>query len=312
MERSGTILLIKENIMKHIMKMIPAIAVLTALLAGQHSLAEERCLASGITWPAEWTEPYPAHRVVGNLYAVGNAGLSVFLITTDDGHILVNTGFEDSTTVIRANIDALGFRLQDIKLLLTTQAHFDHTAALAEIKALTGAEMWATPADARVLEDGGASDAHFGNCIDFRFKPVKVDRRLADGEVFNFGGVEITTHHHPGHTEGSSSYSWTTSEAGRDYRVAIINMGTINPGKKMLIEPTYPGVAEDFAMTFHKQKQMQLDVWVSSHGTQYNLSEKHQPGMAYDPNTFVDPEGLINAVNALEDVFQKQINEEMN
>jgi len=292
------------------MKNLRAILAISALLAVPHTQGEERCLPSDEPLPADWTEPYPAHRVVGNLYAVGNAGLSVFLITTDAGHILVNTALQDSTAMIRANIEKLGLRFQDIKLLLTTQAHFDHTAALAEIKALTGAEMWATPADARVLEDGGASDAHFGECIDFRFNPIKVDRRLADGEVFNFGNVAITTHHHPGHTEGSSSYSWATHD-GRDFRVAIVNMGTINPGKKMLIDPTYPGVAEDFAMTFHKQKQMQVDVWVSSHGTQYNLAEKHQPGMAYDPETFVDPAGLLHAVATLQDAFHKQINEEL-
>ena len=271
----------------------------------------ERCMPGEPTWPADWTEPYPAHRVVGNLYAVGNAGLSVYLITTEDGHILVNTGLEDSTTMIRENIESLGFSMDDIKVLLTTQAHFDHTAALAEIKSMTGAEMWATPNDARVLEDGGASDAHFGNCAEFRFPPIAVERQLAEGEIFSLGGVDITTHHHPGHTEGSSSYSWTTTDAGREYRVAIVNMGSINPGKQLLIEPTYRGVAEDFAMTFHKQKAMEVDVWVSSHGMQYSLGLKHSPGMPYDPDRFVDPEGLVIAVEALERIYRDQLNEEL-
>ncbi len=281
------------------------------LLTTHNSFAAERCLGADATWPEDWTEPYPAHRVIGNLYAVGNAGLSMYLITTDDGHILVNTGLADSTAMIKRNIKALGFRLQDVKLMLTTQAHFDHVAAFAEISALTGAMVWATPDDARVLEDGGVSDAHFGECLEFRFEPIEVDRRLDDGEVIEFGGLEITTHHHPGHTEGSASYSWTVNEAGRDYRVAIVNMGSINPGKKLLIDPTYPGVAEDFAQTFHKQKRMQIDVWVSSHGSQYNLADKHQPGMPYDPNTFVDPEGLGVAVDELQEIFQQQLNAEL-
>ena len=293
------------------MKASLACAVAITLLSALPNVAAERCLDGDPTWPDDWTSPYPAHRVVGNLYAVGNAGLSMYLITTDAGHILVNTGLEDSTALIQANVEAMGFSLDDVKLLLTTQAHFDHTAALAEIKAMTGAEMWATPDDARVLEDGGASDAHFGQCAEFRFPPVAVERQLAHGEVFELGGIEFTTHHHPGHTEGSSSYSWTTHDDGRDYRVAIVNMGTINPGKQLLINPTYPGVAEDFAMTFHKQKQMQVDVWVSSHGSQYALGAKHRPGMPYDPDTFVDPEGLVDAVEALEDFFQQQLNAEL-
>lgn len=289
---------------------LSTVVILT--LAGAHGArGAERCFEEEASLPTDWTEPYPAHRVVGNLYAVGNAGLSVYLITTDEGHILVNTALADSTAWIRANVEALGFDFADIKLLLTTQAHFDHTAALAEIKALTGAQMWATPKDARVLADGGASDAHFGHCAEFNFAPVSVERELADGETFVVGGIEFTVHHHPGHTEGSSSYAWTVRENGRDYRVAIVNMGTINPGKKMLIDATYPGVAEDFAMTFHKQKQMTLDVWVSSHGSQYGLADKHAPGNTYDPDRFVDPNGFVEAVNALEDLFQAAVNEEL-
>lgn len=293
-------------------KTILVFTVAVALFTGPAVFAAEQCMEEGTAWPMVWTAPYPAHRVVGNLYAVGNAGLSVFLITTDEGHILVNTGLADSTAMIKENVESFGFAFEDVKLLLTTQAHFDHTAAFAEIKAMTGAEMWATPDDARVLEDGGASDAHFGNCVEFRFDPITVERQLADGEVFELGGIEFTTHHHPGHTEGSSSYSWTITENGREYRVAIVNMGTINPGKQLLIDPTYPGVAEDFAMTFHKQKEMQVDVWVSSHGSQYDLFAKHRPDMPYDPERFVDPQGLIAAVEALEDAFQQQLNDELN
>ena len=94
--------------------------------------------------PADWTEPFPGHRVIGNLYAVGTAGLGVFLITSDEGHILINTGLENSTPLIRENIESVGYRLEDVRILLTMQAHRDHTAALAEIMEITGAEMWAT------------------------------------------------------------------------------------------------------------------------------------------------------------------------
>ncbi len=161
--------------------------------------------------PAGWITPYPAFQVIGPLYGVGMLDLSVFLITSDEGHILINTGLADSTQVIRRNIESLGFRLEDVRILLTMQAHWDHTAAMAEIKQIAGAQVWATAKDARVLEDGGFSDAHFGGRESF--DPVEVDRILKQDEIITLGDLRITVHEHPGHTEGSSSYSFKPSHS---------------------------------------------------------------------------------------------------
>jgi metallo-beta-lactamase class B len=269
--------------------------------------AARQCLPDGASAPAEWTTPFPAHRVIGNLYAVGMADLGVFFITTPEGHILINTGLADSTAPIRTNIERLGFELEDVRILLTMQAHFDHTGALAEIKALTGAQMWATEQDARVLADGGASDPQFGDCTDFRFAPVRVDRVLHDGDVIELGDMRLTTHLHPGHTEGSASYSFTQRENGRDYHVLIANMGTINEGKTLLKDPTYPGVAEDFATTFARQKALSVDVWVAAHGSHYRLGEKYTSGQPYDPEAFVDPDGFGAAVAKFEALYRAQL-----
>ena len=258
--------------------------------------------------PADWTEPFPGHRVIGNLYAVGTAGLGVFLITSDEGHILINTGLEDSTPLIRENIESLGYRLEDVRILLTMQAHWDHTAALAEIKEITGAAMWATAGDGRVLEDGGFSDPHFGGRVSFR--PVEVDRIIGDGEIIELGDIRLRVHEHPGHTEGSSSYSMQVAENGRDYDVAVANIGTINEGKRLVVDPTYPGVAEDFARTYASQKAMDVDVWVAAHGGQYGLHDKYQPGQAYSPDTFVDPEGFLAEVERRERIYDEQLAEE--
>ena len=255
--------------------------------------------------PADWAEPFPGHRVIGNLYAVGTEGLGVFLITSDEGHILINTGLEDSTPLIRENIESVGYRLEDVRILLTMQAHWDHTAALAEIREITGAEMWATAGDGRVLEDGGFSDPHFGGRESFR--PVEVDRIISDGDVIELGETRLRVHHHPGHTEGSSSYSMQVTEDGRDYNVAVANMGTINEGKRLVVDPTYPGVADDFASTFASQKAMDVDVWVAAHGGQYGLLDKYRPGEAYSPDTFVDPEGFLAEVERLERIYEEQV-----
>ena len=268
------------------------------------------CLVLAATVPLAaqreaWTRPFPGHRVVGNLYAVGTYDLGVFLIASQDGHILINTGLEDSTALIRASIESLGFRFEDVKILLTMQAHWDHTAALAEIKQITGAEMWATLGDAPVLADGGFSDPHFGGSVSF--EPVNVDKVIADGDLIELGETRLMVLETPGHTAGSSSYTMRVREDGRDYNVAIANMGTINPGKQLVVDPTYPGVAEDFAETFRKQKALEVDVWVSAHGSQYGLHDKYEAGQDYSPETFVDPEGFLAAVERLEKLYLEQI-----
>lgn len=285
--------------MRHILRsnrfsasVVCAVAVLSVALL-------RPALAQNI--PADWSQPFPGHRVIGNLYAVGTAGLGVYLITSDAGHILINSGLEDSLPLIRENIEAVGFDIADIRILLTQQAHWDHVAALAEIKELTDAAMWATQDDARVLEDGGFSDPHFGG--EESFTPISVDRILSDDEVIEIGDTRLRVHLHPGHTEGSSSYTMQVSEGGEDYNVVIANMGTINAGKRLFIEPTYPGAGEDFAETFRRQRAMAVDVWVAAHGTQYGLQDKYAPGQAYSPDTFVDPEGFYSEVDRLEQLY---------
>ena len=273
-------------------------------------VAATACLVLALSAPVGaqregWTRPFPGHRVIGNLYAVGTYDLAVFLITSQEGHILINTGLEDSTALIRENIESLGFRLEDVKILLQMQAHWDHTAALAEIKQVTGAEMWATAADAPVLEDGGFSDPHFGGRESFA--PVSVDKIIADGDLIELGETRLTVLETPGHTAGSSSYTMRVREDGRDYNVAIANMGTINPGKQLVVDPTYPGVADDFAETFRKQKTLEVDVWVAAHGSQYGLHEKYEAGQDYRPDTFVDPQGFLAEVEGLEQAYLAQI-----
>ncbi len=276
-------------------------------------LAVTSCLVLAVSAPLTaqreaWTRPFPGHRVIGNLYAVGTYDLAVFLITSEEGHILVNTGLEDSTSQIRENIESLGYKLEDVEILLQMQSHFDHTAALAEIKQISGAEMWATAADAPVLEDGGFSDPHFGGRESF--KPIEVDKIIKDGDVIELGATRLTVLETPGHTAGSSSFIMQVQERRRNYNVVIANMGTINSGKKLVVDPTYPGVSDDFAETFRKQKALDIDVWVAAHGSQYGLHGKYEAGQEYQPETFVDPDGFLAAVERLEKLYLEQVAEE--
>ena len=262
-----------------------------------------------MTMPPAWSQNYPATQIIGNLYDVGGYDLSSFLITSDAGHILINTGLEGSAAMIESNLKSLGLSMADIKILLTTQAHFDHTADLALIKEQTGARLLATDADKSFLEDGGLSDPLIGGIESFH--PVTVDGVIADGDVIELGDIRLRVLEHPGHTEGSASYAMTISDLGHSYDVLVVNMAYINEGVNVAIKPTYHGIAADFEKTFKSQRKLTPDIWVSSHKSAYGFHEKHSPGQAYDPRAFYDPAGYIEAVRLHEVTFVNKVYDEL-
>ena len=255
-----------------------------------------------------WTRPTKPLQIAGNVYYVGTYDLSAYLITTEGGHILINTGLAGSTPLIRASVESLGFKLSDVTLLLATHAHWDHVAALAEIKTLTGARLLMHEGDVPSLEDGGRSDFRFGDSPNTYFAPVEVDKPLKHGDEIRLGSTVLTVHHHPGHTKGASSFTLTTRHGERDYRVLIANMGSINPGVTVSGMPGYPQIREDYARTFALQKELTFDIWVASHASQFNLHTKaaRQGG----PERFIDPEGYRKAVDELEAAYLRQLQKE--
>ena len=253
-------------------------------------------LASG-QGNSNWKTPYPAHRIAGNLYYVGTADLACYLVTTPAGHMLINTGLEDSTPLLRASIQHVGFKLEDVKILLTMQAHFDHVAAMAEIKKLTGAKLYATEADAPILEDGGKSDPYFGKR--FWFAPVKVDRRLRDGDLVELGGVALRVVTTPGHSKGSVSYTMEVNDSGAKRAVAIVNLGSVVMPLKG--NTKYPNIAEDFAHSFEKQKKLRPEIWVAGHASQFDMAAKHNAG------SYMDAEGYRKAVLDYEQKFREAL-----
>ena len=253
----------------------------------------------------EWRTPFPAHRIIGNLYYVGTYDLACYYIVTPQGNILINTGVQGSFAMIKSSVESLGFKLEDTKILLTMQAHFDHVAAMAEMKRFTHAKLLATDGDVPLLEDGGKSDYLFTDAQD-RFEPVKVDGRIADGQKISLGGTEIVAHIHPGHTRGSISYAVNID--GK--RVLIANMGSINPGTVMVGNKKYPQISEDYARTFREQKNLDCDIFLSAHASQYRLHDKWKPGQAYRPDAFVDPEGYKAAVARAEAAYVQYLAKE--
>lgn len=234
----------------------------------------------------DWSKPQEPFRIAGNLYYVGTYDLGCYLVATPAGHILINTGLAESLPVIKEHIAKLGFKFSDIRILLCTQAHFDHVGAMAEIRRLTGAKMMADAGDVAVLEDGGNSDYVMGGKGAY-FKPVKVDSQLHDKDIISLGGTKLTILHHPGHTKGSCSYLLTVRDAKRSYRVLIANLPTILDNVDLKGMPGYPEVGRDFAATFESLKKQQFDIWVASHASQFGLHDKYKPG-GYNPMAFAD------------------------
>ena len=253
--------------------------------------------------PKEWSKSYDPFRIVGNVYYVGTYDLACYLITTTEGNILINTGLASSGKQIRRNIEKLGFKFQDIKILLTTQAHYDHMAAMAEIKKLTGAKMLVDENDVQVVEDGGKSDYALGG-EHSAYVPLKVDRILHDADVIALGSVKITMLHHPGHTKGSCSFIFDTKDGTKTYRVLIANMQTIVTERKFSEVSDYPQIAADYTYTLQNMKKLTFDIWLSSHASQFNLHSKHKEGSGYHPEAFMDRAGYDQSLNNLSKAFE--------
>jgi len=253
--------------------------------------------------PKEWSKSYQPFRIAGNLYYVGTYDLACYLIVTTDGSILINTGLATSGKQIKRNIEKLGFKFKDVKILLTTQAHYDHMAAMAEIKTLTGAKMMVDEKDAQVVEDGGKSDYALGG-EHSSYAPLKADRILHDADVIELGGTKLTMLHHPGHTKGSCSFIFDTTDETKSYRVLIANMPTIVTERKFSEVTEYPQITEDYAYTIASMKKLSFDIWLSSHASQFDLHNKHKEGTEYDPSAFVDRAGYDESLSNLSKAFE--------
>src|SRR5262245_18664143 len=171
---------------------------------------------------SDWTEPFPPFRIAGNLYYVGSKGLANYLVTTSQGHILINSDLEANVPLIRASVEQLGFKFTDIKVLLISHAHWDHDAARDTIKKLTGAKYMVMDADVPVVQSGGRADFQYGNSPEMLYRPTGVDRELHDGDVVKLGDAVLVARLTPGHTKGTTTWTMRVREDGRTYDVVIV------------------------------------------------------------------------------------------
>ncbi len=250
-----------------------------------------------------WVRDYTPFRIAGNLYYVGSYDLACYLIVTPAGHILINEGVAASPAMIQAHVEELGYRMQDIKILLTSQVHYDHVGGLAEIKRLTGAKVMIQEADAPVLADGGRTDYYFA-AKGPTFTAVQPDRVLHDGDRIKLGDMVVTALHHPGHTKGSCSYVLTVRDEHSSYKVLIANMPSVIVEGRVTEVSSYPAMAADYEYTFASLRKQRFDIWLAAHASQFGLHEKYQEGDAYNPEAFRDEAGYRQEVAGLEKQYR--------
>lgn len=252
----------------------------------------------------DWTAPQKPFKIIANIYYVGSKDLASYLITTPEGHILINSSLASSVPLIRKSVEALGFRFADVKILLISHAHFDHCAGSASIKELTGAKYMVMDADVREVESGGASDFQYGRDRASQFRPTKVDRTLHDGDEVRLGGTILTAHLTPGHTKGCTTWTLKVPDGGKTYNVVIVGSPNVNPGYKLVNNALYPNIAQDYAHTFRTLKSLPCDIFLGAHGMYFEMQQKLARIGAGSQNPFLDPAGYIAYVEEREQAFQ--------
>jgi metallo-beta-lactamase class B len=255
----------------------------------------------------DWSEPFPPHHMIGNIYYVGSRGLASYLITTPAGHILINSNLKSSVPLIRESVEKLGFHFNDVKILLISHAHFDHDAGSADVKKLTGAKYMVMDADVGVVESGGKSDFQYGDDATLSYPPTKVDRVLRDGDEVKLGDTVLTAHKTAGHTRGCTTWSLNVREAGQTYDVVIVGSPNVNPGYKLVNNARYPEIADDYARGFRVLKSLPCDVFLGAHGSYYDMEAKHAKLSAGGANPYIDPEGYKAYVAERQQAFLSEL-----
>ena len=272
-------------------------ALLTAALAASRANAQS----------PDWTEPHPPFRIAGNLYYIGSKGLASYLITTPQGHILINSDLEANVPLLDASIAQLGFKLSDVKILLISHAHWDHDAGSAKIKALTGAQYMVMDADVSVVESGGRTDFHYGGNPENEYPPARVDRVLHDGDTVKLGDAVLVAHLTPGHTKGCTTWTLAVRDGANSLDAVIICSPTVNPGYKLVDNAKYPGIARDYARTFRVLASLPCDLFLGAHGAYFDLDAKYARYKAGAADAFVDPRGCRDFITQKEAAFRAEL-----
>ena len=256
-------------------------------------------------------QPAEPVRIADNLYFVGASDISSYLITTPSGHLLIDAGYEATVPLIEASVAKLGFKLSDVKILLNTQAHYDHAAGFAKLKKLTGAQLMISAPDVPIIEAGGRGDFVLPDAQS-AFPPVKVDRALKDGDQVKLGNMTLTARWTPGHTKGCTTWTFDVVDRGKSYHVVVLGGLTILPGTRLTGKPSYPTIQSDYERTFEVLKRLPVDIFLGAHPSYYGGAKKADELRAHPngPNPFVDPNGFTTYVERAQQRFNDQVDRE--
>jgi metallo-beta-lactamase class B len=272
------------------------LACLVGLIAYAATSAAQR--------PAAWTEPLSPFRVIDNVYYVGSAGLSAWLITTPKGHILLDVGLAANARMVERSITRLGYRLRDVKIILNSHAHNDHSGGIARLKRRTGARFFASAGDREALERGvyiGSEEIE-----SLKSPPVRVDSIVPDGGLVTLGGVTLTANLTPGHSAGCTSWTLPVLSDGVRHTAVFFCSASV-AANRLAPRPQYPGIVEDYRRTFARLKTLDADVFLAGHTEFFDLQAKRARLGQGRPNPYIVPGELQRIAATMEASFEKEL-----
>ena len=276
-------------------EIVPAFFLAVSLLIGPAARAEQ---------PRSWTTPVDPFRVFGNIHYVGTEDLAAYLLVGDDGAILLDAPMEENAALLLRNIEKVGVDPKSIRVLLNTHAHVDHGGALAALQKATGGRVHLSAADAELAARGGRDDFAFGDSL--TSPPVVADAIVEDGQVVKVGNVAMTAMITPGHTKGCTTWRTTVMEGGKPLDVVFL-CSVSAPGYRLVGNEKYPRILEDYESTFERLGKLRPDVFLSNHGSFFDLTEKRAKLRKGGPNPFIGGDEFL----PLLEPFRKQFDAEV-
>lgn len=261
-------------------------------------------------------KPDEPFRIAGNLYYVGNAGVTSFLLTGPQGHVLIDGGYPESAPAVIASIGKLGFDIHDVKVLLNTHAHSDHAGGLRALQEASGAQLWISEGDAAAIAAGrNSADRALGPLrylamLGFGKFPVpRIDHQFKDGDTVRVGPIELTAHVTAGHTRGCTSWSFPVHDGDRELLAVDICSLTLFPFVSLVEPESYPGIRADFERSFQTLRSLPADIFLASHADMFEMHRKHlEQARATDPVApFLDHAGYLSYVDRSERRFREQL-----
>jgi metallo-beta-lactamase class B len=286
-----------------------ALAVLAALLGFTHV-----CPAAEPTPRSLWAQPQTPFRIFGNTYYVGTKGISVVLIASDAGHVLIDGGLPESARHVADSVRALGFKIEDVKAILNSHAHSDHAGAIAALQKLSSATVFSSPEGAAALAQGHGSQNDPQFEFNDSFPPVASTKVVNDGQLVRVGSLEVVVHYTPGHTPGGTSLSWESCEEDRCFNLVYADSlnAVSDDSFKYSGDPRYPNALEDFRRTLSKVESLPCDILISAHPEFSELWERVDARNAGGEDALIDPSMCRRYVAAARSRLEKRIASERN